>query len=265
MAERKAGPGLGKDHWVFDLSFFQDQFSGDLTMKTTTLFSVSLALAAVLSLATSAVAAPIANLYYDPANGNLKLQNITSGTQAFQGFTVLTLGNGGVGPVSGLPGNVGYMSTGTANLPAGAFNTLNTEAGINGLYSEATASNVTLTPVMTLSPNPSWSVGSPIGPVGSYWDLGNIAVTGMSQADLDSRFVVSGDATGGADAYGQILFFYSTNGAPGFTQGTGNVVAIPEPSTLAIAAVAAGFGGFGAVSRRRKKAAANARSLSINA
>ena len=234
-------------------------------MKTTTLFSVSLALAAVLSLATSAVAAPIANLYYDPANGNLKLQNITSGTQAFQGFTVLTLGNGGVGPVSGLPGNVGYMSTGTANLPAGAFNTLNTEAGINGLYSEATASNVTLTPVMTLSPNPSWSVGSPIGPVGSYWDLGNIAVTGMSQADLDSRFVVSGDATGGADAYGQILFFYSTNGAPGFTQGTGNVVAIPEPSTLAIAAVAAGFGGFGAVSRRRKKAAANARSLSINA
>ena len=233
-------------------------------MKTTTLFSVSLALAAVLSLATSAVAAPIANLYYDPANGNLKLQNITSGTQAFQGFTVLTLGNGGVGPVSGNPGNVGYMSTGTANLPAGAFNTSNTEAGINGLYSEATASNVTLTPVMTLSPNPSWSVGSPIGPVGSYWDLGNIAVTGMSQADLDSRFVVSGDATGGADAYGQILFFYSTNGAPGFTQGTGPVV-VPEPSTLAIAAVAAGFGGFGAVSRRRKKAAANARSLSINA
>jgi hypothetical protein len=234
-------------------------------MKTTTFFSASLALAAVLALATSAVAAPILTAYYDPANGNIKLQNMTSGTQAFQAFTVLTLGNGGVGPVSGNPGNVGYMSTGTANLPAGAFNTSNTEAGINGLYSEATASNVTLTPVMTLSPNPSWSVGSPIGPVGSYWDLGNIAVTGMSQADLDSRFVVSGDATGGADAYGQILFFYSTNGAPGFTQGTGNVVAIPEPSTLAIAAVAAGFGGFGAVSRRRKKAAANARSLSINA
>jgi hypothetical protein len=237
-------------------------------MKTKTFFSASLALAAVLTLATSAVEAAILNAYYDPANGNIKLQNTTSGTQSFLSFSVLTLGNGTYGAASGLPGNVGYLSTGSATLPASAFPTSNFSAGgVNGLYSEAGASNIGSPAIMTLAPYAGWSTGSPIGPVGSYWDLGNIAVTGMTQADLNTRFLTPSDLSpGGVDLYGQFLFSYQTS--PGVFSSTtpGDVLAVvPEPSTLAIVAAAAGFGGFGAVSRRRKKAAANARSLSLNA
>lgn len=238
-------------------------------MKTKTFFSASLALAAVLSMASATLAANVLNLYYDPANGNIKLQNITSSTQAFLSFDVLTLGNGTVGALSGQPGNVGFLSTGSATLPPGAFNTSNFNPnGINGLYSQTGAINVGTTPVMTLTPYSGWSVGSPIGPAGSYWDLGNIAVLGMTQSDLDTRFVTDPESTPptfDTSLPGKFLYSYQT-GPTTFTASVGDVVAVvPEPSTLAIVAVAAGFGGFGAVSRRRKKAAANARSLSLNA
>jgi hypothetical protein len=230
-------------------------------MKTKTFFSASLALAAVLSMASATLAANVLNLYYDPATGNLKLQNITSSTQAFLSFDVLTLGNGTVGPVSGQPSNNGFLSTGSATLPPGAFNTSNFNPnGINGLYSQTGAINVGTTPVMTLTPYSGWSTGSPIGPAGSYWDLGNIAVLGMTQSDLNTRFVTDPESTPpGFDTSlpGKFLYSYQT-GPTTFTASVGEVGGhlIPEPSTLAIAAVAAGFGGFGAVSRRRKKAAA---------
>ena len=45
----------------------------------------------------------------------------------------------------------------------------------------------------------------------------------------------------------------------------GGVIAVPEPSTIALAAVAATIGGVGAVSKRRKKARLAAKRLSINA
>ncbi|MGI9176945.1 MAG: PEP-CTERM sorting domain-containing protein [Pirellulales bacterium] len=239
-------------------------------MKTTTLFSASLALAAGLALATSAVEAAVLSLTYDPANGNLRLQNTTSSTQAFLSFDVLTLGNGSIGAVSGQPGNVGFLSgTGPFTPPASSFPTAPSNPnGLNGLYSQAGAINVGQTPVMTLAPYPGWSLSSPNGPVGSYWDLGNIAVTGMTQADLDVRFLTDPESTppnyDTAD-YGKLLYFAQT-GPTTWTADVGPVVGVvPEPSTLAIVAAAAGFGGFGAVSRRRKKAAANARSLSITA
>lgn len=238
-------------------------------MKTTTFFSASFALAAVLSMASAALAENVLNLYYDPANGNIKLQNITSSTQAFLSFDVLTLGNGTVGALSGQPGNVGFLSTGSATLPPGAFNTSNFNPnGINGLYSQTGAINVGTTPVMTLTPYSGWSAGSPIGPAGSYWDLGNIAVLGMTQSDLNTRFVTDPESTPPSfdtSLPGKFLYSYQT-GATTFTASVGDVVAVvPEPSTLAILAAAAGFGGFGAASRRRKKATANARSLSLNA
>jgi len=241
-------------------------------MKTKIFLPAVLAIAAGLSMASSALAITVSgttmlNLYYDPATGNIKLQNTTSGTQGFQSFDVLTIGNGTYGPVSGLPSNVGYLSTGTANLPVGTPNPTQptNPNGLNGLYSEA-AAYATGAAVTTLNPYPGWSAAAPIGPVGSYWDLGNIAITGMSQADLDLRFVSPSDLTpSGLDIFGTFLFSYQTGASTFSVTIPGGVIAVPEPSTIALAGVAATIGGLGAVSNRRKKARLAANRLSANA
>jgi hypothetical protein len=244
-------------------------------MKTKIFLPAVLAIAAGLSMASSALAITVSgttmlNMYYDPATGNIKLQNTTSGTQGFQSFDVLTIGNGSYGPVSGLPSNVGYLSTGTANLPVGTPNPTQptNPNGLNGLYSEA-AAYATGAAVMTLNPYPGWSPADPIGPVGSYWDLGNIAITGMSQADLDARFLSPSDLTpSGLNEFGTFLFSYQTGPTTFSVTIPGGVIAvapIPEPSTIALAAVAATIGGVGAVNNRRKKARLAAKRLSINA
>ena len=230
-------------------------------MKTKIFLPAVLAIAAGLSMASSALAITVSgttmlNVYYDPATGNIKLQNTTSGTQGFQSFDVLTIGNGSYGPPSGLPSNVGYLSTGTANLPVGTPNPTQptNPNGLNGLYSEA-AAYATGAAVMTLNPYPGWSAAAPIGPVGSYWDLGNIAITGMSQADLDLRFVSPSDLTpSGLNEFGTFLFSYQTGPTTFSVTIPGGVLAVvPEPSTIALAAVAATIGGVGAVNKRRKR------------
>ena len=242
-------------------------------MKTKIFLPAVLAIAAGLSMASSALAITVSgttmlNVYYDPATGNIKLQNTTSGTQGFQSFDVLTIGNGSYGPPSGLPSNVGYLSTGTANLPVGTPNPTQptNPNGLNGLYSEA-AAYATGAAVMTLNPYPGWSAAAPIGPVGSYWDLGNIAITGMSQADLDLRFVSPSDLTpSGLNEFGTFLFSYQTGPTTFSVTIPGGVLAVvPEPSTIALAAVAATIGGLGAVSKRRKNARLAAKRLSANA
>jgi hypothetical protein len=241
-------------------------------MKTKIFLPAVLAIAAGLSMASSALAITVSgttilNAYYDPATGNIKLQNTRSGTQSFQIFDVLTIGNGSYGPVSGLPGDVGFLSTGTANLPpATQQGTQPTNPfGLNGLYSEA-ASYATGVAVMSLDPYADWSPAAPIGPVGSYWDLGNIAITGMSQADLDARFVSPSDLTpSGNNEFGTFLFSYQTGPSTFSTTILGGVIAVPEPSTIALAAVAATIGGVGAVSKRRKNARLAAKRLSANA
>ena len=242
-------------------------------MKTKIFLPAVLAIVAGLSMASSALAITVSgttmlNVYYDPATGNIKLQNTTSGTQGFQSFDVLTIGNGSYGPPSGLPSNVGYLSTGTANLPVGTPNPTQptNPNGLNGLYSEA-AAYATGAAVMTLNPYPGWSAAAPIGPVGSYWDLGNIAITGMSQADLDLRFVSPSDLTpSGLNEFGTFLFSYQTGPTTFSVTIPGGVLAVvPEPSTIALAAVAATIGGVGAVSKRRKNARLAAKRLSTNA
>ena len=230
-------------------------------MKTKIFLPAVLAIVAGLSMASSALAITVSgttmlNLYYDPATGNIKLQNTTSGTQGFQSFDVLTIGNGSYGPASGLPSNVGYLSTGTANLPVGTPNPTQptNPNGLNGLYSEA-AAYATGAAVMTLNPFAGWSPATPIGPVGSYWDLGNIAITGMSQADLDLRFLSPSDLTpSGLNEFGTFLFSYQTGPTTFSVTIPGGVLAVvPEPSTIALAAVAATIGGVGAVNKRRKR------------
>ena len=239
-------------------------------MKTKIFIPAVLAIAAGLSMASAVIAAPILNAYYDPATGNIKLQNTTSGSQSFQSFDIITLGNGTLGALSGQPSNQGFLSTGTATLPTSSFPVSNTNPnGYNGLYSQATAINVGSS-FMTLSPYAGWSEASPIGPVGSYWDLGNIAITGMTQSDLNARFLTDPEGTPpnfDTTSYGQFLFSYLVTPPTTFSVTTpGNVVAlVPEPSTIALAAVAATIGGVGAVSKRRKNARMNAKRLSANA
>ena len=242
-------------------------------MKTKIFLPAVLAIAAGLSMASAVVAGvvtptPILNAYYDPATGNIKLQNTTSGSQSFQSIDLLTLGNGSIGPVSGQPSNVGFL-TGSFNLPSAAFVTPPTNVnGLNGLYSQAAATNVG-SACFSLAGYPGWSEtpGNQIGPVGSYWDLGNIAATGMTQGDLNARFLTDPELDqSGSSTFGNFLFSYATGGSPAFSVTVnGGVIAVPEPSTIALAAVAATIGGVGAVSKRRKNARMNAKRLSANA
>lgn len=245
-------------------------------MKTTKFLSAVLAIVAGLSMASAVVAGvvtptPIINAYYDPATGNIKLQNTTSGTQNFQSFDIITLGNGSLGDLSGQPSNQGFLSTGSATLPAASFLVSNySPFGYNGLYSQTSAFNVGSS-FMTLLPYPGWSetAGNQIGPVGSYWDLGNIAVLGMNQAQLDARFLTDPEGTPpnfDTTSYGRFLFSYQTGPTTFSVTTPGGVLAVvPEPSTIALAAVAATIGGVGAVSKRRKKARLAANRLSTNA
>lgn len=200
----------------------------------------------------AAHAVPILNLYYDPGTGNVKLQNTTSSTQSFQSVDVITLGNGTVGAAT--PNSQGYLSQSAAALPAAAYIVNNTNPnGFNGLYSQVYAANVG-SAVFTLQPYAGWNVSSPIGPVGSFLDLGNIAVTGMTQADLNTRFLTDPEGSpGGQGLFGSFLFSYQT--APSVFSSTtpGDVVAVvPEPSGAAMAGVALVIGGI--VLRRHRRA-----------
>jgi len=217
-----------------------------------------MAVAAVLSLASTSVSAAILNLYYDSVTGNLKLQNITSGSVSIGAFDIITLGNGTVGPVSGEPGNVGFMSTGSATTPTFSFPVSNQSPfGINGLYSQVGGANLlTSSPLggvaFTLAAYAGWSPSSPIGPVGSYWDLGNIAVTGMTQPQLTARFITDPDSIG--DLFqGKFSFAYFDGTAWKTNEVSDVLVAVPEPSTALLGLAAAACSGVGLAVRRRKR------------
>jgi len=235
-------------------------------MKTKIFLPAVLAIAAGLSMASSALAITVSGTtilmaIYDPATGNIKLQNMTSGTQSFQSFDVLTIGNGTYGPVSGLPGNVGFLSAGTANLPVGTPNPTQptNPNGLNGLYSEA-AAYATGAAVMTLNPYPGWSPANAIGPVGSYWDLGNIAITGMTCDEINARFLSPAQLTpSGNNEFGTFLFSYQTGPSTFSVTIPGSFYPCPEPSSVTLAAMAVAIGGIGAVSKWRKHACMNAK------
>jgi len=220
--------------------------------------SVVLAVLVAASWTLPALAASILTLYYDPDTGNMKLQNTTAESQSFQSFDVTTLGNGTIGPVSGNPSNVGYLSETPATLPTASFMTSNfNQFGANGLYSQAGVANIS-SAVFSLTAYPDWSPASPIGPAGSYWDLGNIAVLGMTQDQLDSRFITDPELTPpdfDTAAFGKFLFSYQLPGGSFSVTTPGDIVAlevVPEPTTLTIAMI--GLAGLGFSSWRRRRA-----------
>jgi hypothetical protein len=196
--------------------------------------SVALACAIAIGMAVQAPAVPIVNLYYNATTGNLTLQNTTASAVSLLSYRVLTIGSGDYGPAA--PGGQGYL-TGTAALfpsPNPSFMTSNTELGLNGLFSEIYAGNVSST-ALTLAAYPGWSVASPLGPAGSFFSLGNVAALGMTQADLTNRFItVPATFPDGVLGAGQFAFQYETSPGNLSAETLGDVVAlVPEPGALA--------------------------------
>lgn len=215
--------------------------------------SVAAALA-VLVMA-SASEATVVNVYYDPLTGNLKLQNTTAAAVSLRSYDILTLGDGTLGATT--PSGRGYLTGSAAAVPSPApsFVVSNTEAGLNGLSSQVFAGNVGTTTIITLAAHPAWSSSNPIGPVGSYFDVGNVATPGMSQTELNSRFITSPDLTpGGVVATGSFLYDYEVSAGQFSNTITGPVVGVvPEPAGIVL--VLAGLGGVALRRRWRRKLA----------
>ena len=240
----------------------------------TKLFTATCRMAGWLAIAAVVLcsAAPLAQAqpssltaYYDPDTGNVKLQNTTSSVLDIGSFNLLTLGNGAIG--SATPNNEGYLNNAVASTtPIGqgvafangfSFRVRNNISGAgassNGVFSQVSA--VLLPdpdeplPLFSLSGYSGWLAGSPIGPVGSYWDVGNVAQLGMSQENLDAWFVSQGPpVTSGKFAYGVLT-------GNSITSLNGNVVSlavVPEPSTFALAGAGLTGLGYWRLHRRRR-------------
>ena len=183
-------------------------------MSITFFRSFFLMIAAVISMAATAAADVTSlQLHYNPDTGNLKLQNTTSSTIEVQTIDIITLGNGTQGAAT--PNSQGYLSQAAATLPAASLTISNTSsAGLNGLYSQVYANNFG-SAILTLQPYAGWSTAAPIGPAGTFFDLGNIAATGMTQANLDARFLTDPESTPpnfDTPAYGQFLYSFRIGG-----------------------------------------------------
>ena len=191
-------------------------------------------------MATVAVAQPSNGdfvLRYRPSDGDLTLAFTGTGASgagpvSLQMLNVLTLGNG---------------NDTTATLPPAAIQTFNSGAGasggLNGVFSE----------IYNASIGSTWITFSAAGT--SSLDLGAVAATGWTQANVDSIFVTNSDASPNSTLnYGYFLFAQDTGGAQ---LGRVEVVSVPEP-TIVIAAATTMTAGI-AVARRRRLGTAGKR------
>jgi hypothetical protein len=159
--------------------------------------------------ATLAGATPIVTAFYAPADGNITLSVTDNGSPATLAISAFQL----LSPAQDLSGS-------TAAIPSAAisaFTVLNTDA--SAIYE----------PPRQFAEIYANALGGTL--FSTRWDLGTVARTGMTQADLNAGFTSNGDVLAPAQPG---KFLYESNA----TWLAGDLVAVPEPGIPAVLAAA---------------------------
>jgi hypothetical protein len=151
---------------------------------------------------------------YDPVTGNISMQAVDDNgdptSLAINGFQFLSETNMLSGDTALFP-----------PAPVGSgiyFKTSNRDFGVFGLDSEIYAID-----------------SNQVAIFDGTWDLGDVAATNMTQADLLTNFTTDADSTPGGSAVAG-GYLYWVVGDAGYT--LGSIIAVPEPATLGLAVLA---------------------------
>lgn len=180
-----------------------------------------LAAAIVVLAGTTCTAATTVTAFYDPVNGNITLAVLADGepaTLAVSGFQFLS-------PSQKLSGSAAAIPPAAVSF----FTVLNTDA--SAIYE----------PPRQYAEIYANGLGSTL--FNSSWNLGNVAQTGLSQADLTAAFITNGDVLAPAQSG---KFLYESNA----TWLAGDLVAVPEPATWLLIGCGSALLAFAAGRRR---------------
>jgi hypothetical protein len=157
---------------------------------------------------------------YDPTTGNMRLQYTGTGSLSFQALDLLSRGKGAVGtPTSNL---LGLLTGATGTLPVAEFRTFNNQAsGVNGTYSQLSATSFQQSGFLTLS--------SSLPGTSNVWDFGRIAPTGWTQATVNATFVTDADVAPNGSVNEGLGYFLFAQPSRSFE--LAQVVALPLPSS----------------------------------
>ncbi len=203
---------------------------GLLSRRWVWLLALVLAVSALVPLAVTA--APVLSARYDPADGNITLVAIDDVTSEPVALSIATFQF--LSPLQ-------YLSGTAAAIPASAASfvtVLNTD--------ESTFFEPPLTGAEIYVTNFGGSTPLFTG----SWNLGNVANTGLSPAQLVSGFTTDPDVSPG-DTPLPGKFLYQVQGNPTFFGG--EITSVPEPSAIGIA-IAAGLTAAGLWRRRARGA-----------
>ena len=188
--------------------------------------SLSMVMMATIS-AHRVSAAPVLTALYDPTDGNIKMQALDNGVPANLSIATFQF----LSPAL-------YLSGTAASIPAPAaslFTVLNTAVSTmvnpSSVHAEIYATNL----------------GGGTALFTGTWDLGDVAATGLTQNQINLGFTTDADVSPGNQPLpGQ--FLYQVQGDSAFY--AGQITAVPEPTTLLLAATACFLGCFAAVRRK---------------
>lgn len=167
-------------------------------------------------------AAPVVTAFYDPADGNITLSVLENGapaTLAVSAFQFLS-------PAQELSGSAPAIPPAAVSF----FTVLNTDE--SAIYE----------PPRQFAEIYANGLGGTL--FSTTWNLGNVAQTGLTQADINIGFTSNGDVLSPAQPG---KFLYESNA----TWFAGDISVIPEPATLGLVGVLVGLLGLGALRRRR--------------
>jgi hypothetical protein len=173
------------------------------------------------------LASPILRALYDPADGNITMQAFENGEP------VNTLGIATFQLLS----PAAYLSGSAAAIPP---------AGLNFATVLNTGTSTVVDPPSIHSEIYATNLAGPTPLFTGSWNLGNVAVAGLTQADILTGFttdptIISPSLPGG--------FLYQVQGG---SFAFGEITAVPEPSSMILAASAGVVGGLWTWQRRRR-------------